>query len=293
MALSGSVGKGGANLSPDVRHIQQALNIARVQDNLPPIKIDSLVGPKTIGAIQDFQRLHTQFRDGRIDPHGHTLRELEKIVVPVIEARVRTEIVGVLGGLARELQARGLQLEPECQADVDGIERAARGLRAGAVPAPVRPAIYYPQRERRNVQLAFAAAAPVAAGAAVEAALLALLAMIALLIFIQTAPAMGRTLEELMRKIQALMAKLVDEVNDAIAGIEDLVKRNSRAGMRCSAELMLFRQLSQQLLDLLKAPRSADELGRKRFEKQLGELFRKWQDAMEALLQCLTANGAT
>jgi hypothetical protein len=113
------------------------------------------------------------------------------------------------------------------------------------------------------------------------------------IIVIQMAPAMGRAMEDLMRRIQVLMSKLIDQINEAIEGIEDLVKRNSRAGMRCSAALMLFRQLSQQLLDLLKAPRTPDELGRRRFEKQLTELFRKWQDALNDLLKCLIANGAT
>jgi hypothetical protein len=133
----------------------------------------------------------------------------------------------------------------------------------------------------------------VAAVAAAEAALLTLLAMVTILVFIQAAPAMGRVLEELMRQIQLLMSKLIDQVKDAIEGLEDLVKRNSRAGMRCSAQLTLFRQLSQQLLNLLTAPRPADELGKARLRKQLTELFEKWQNAMDALLQCLVAQGAT
>ena len=78
------------------------------------------------------------------------------------------------------------------------------------------------------------------------------------------APAVGRALEYLARQIQSLMSKLIDEVKEGIKGIEDLVRRNSRAGMLCSAQLILFRQLSQQLLDLLVAPRPGDELGRAR-----------------------------
>ena len=104
---------------------------------------------------------------------------------------------------------------------------------------------------------------------------------------------MGRALEDLLRQIQILMSKLIDKVKEAIQGIEDLVRRNSKAGMKCSAELILFRQLSQQLLDLLVAPRAQDELGRRRLMKQLQELFEKWQKALDALLACLLANGAT
>jgi peptidoglycan hydrolase-like protein with peptidoglycan-binding domain len=108
--LSGSVGKSGLNRTADVFRVQEALHIARAQEDMPPIQVDGLVGPQTIGAIEDFQHRHTQVGDGRIDPHGPTLRELETMVGPVIEARIRAVIVRVLEGLASELQMRGLQL---------------------------------------------------------------------------------------------------------------------------------------------------------------------------------------
>jgi hypothetical protein len=289
MNLSGSVGRGGMNLAFDVLRIQKALNIARDQDGLSEISEDGLVGPETLGAIQEFQHRHTRVGDDRVDPHGETLRELEKIAAPILGARMRSAILAILDGLESELEARGLQLSVALQSDLDRIEHAAMLLPGGDGPADTQPAIYYPERQRPNFQLAFAQAAPAVAA---EAILLALLALIAMLILIQMAPAMGRALEDLLRKIQILMAKLIDEVKDAIQGIEDLVKRNSKAGMRCSAELILFRQLSQQLLDLLVAPRAPDELGKQRFLKQLQELFKKWQDAMQALLECMAANGA-
>ena len=149
----------------------------------------------------------------------------------------------------------------------------------------------YPDR-RPRFQLAFAPAIPAAAVVA-EALLLAILATIALMIVIQMAPAMGRALEDLARQIQALMAKLIDKVKEAIQGVEDLIKRNSRAGMKCSAELMAFRQVSQELLGLLAVPRPPDEFSRRRLQKQIVDLFEKWQAALEALLACLEANGVT
>jgi hypothetical protein len=121
--------------------------------------------------------------------------------------------------------------------------------------------------------------------------MLALLAVLALLLIIQVAPAMGRALEDLARQIQILMSKLVEQVKDAIQGVEDLVKKNSRAGMRCSQQLILFRQLSQQLLDLLVAPRPGDELGRARRVREIADLFEKWQQALSELLACLQASG--
>jgi hypothetical protein len=290
MNLSGSVGRGGMNLAFDVLRVQRALNITRDQDGLSEITEDGLVGPETLGAIQEFQRRHTQVGDDRIDPHGATLRELERLAAPVLAAQLRNAILAILGGLEDELQARGLQLSDEIQLSLDRIEQAAMLLPGGAAPADIQPAIYYPDRQKPGFQLAFAQAAPAVAA---EAILLALLALIALLIMIQMAPAMGRALEDLLRQIQILMSKLIDKVKEAIQGIEDLVKRNSKAGMKCSAELILFRQLSQQLLDLLVAPRAQDELGRRRLMKQLQELFEKWQKALDALLACLLANGAT
>ncbi|MBL8213604.1 MAG: hypothetical protein JNK87_22995 [Bryobacterales bacterium] len=133
----------------------------------------------------------------------------------------------------------------------------------------------------------------VAAAAAAEAALLAILALIALMILIQSLPFMGRKLEELARQIQILMATIIEQVKKGIEGIEDLVKRNTRAGMRCSAELIAFRKVSQELLDFLAAPRATDELGRARFERDLVEKFGRWQAATQALLECLMAHGAS
>jgi hypothetical protein len=274
------------------------LNIVRTQDKLPPIDVDGVVGPETLGAILEFQRLHTQAKDDRIDPHGPSLRELERLVAPVIGARIKSAATRILDGLSYELESRGLRLTPELQNNVDSIERAVLGLQSGAPITDIRPAVYYPQRRGRRFQpvvavVAAPAAAAAAAAEAAEAALLILLAVIALLIFIHEAPAMGRSVEDLLKKIQAVMAKLIDDVEEAIQEVEDLIKRNSKAGMLCSAALILFRKLSQQLLDLLKAPRSPDELGRRRFEKQLTELFQKWQQALEDLFACLAAKGAT
>jgi len=294
MALTGSVGKGGVNMAGDVRTIQHALNIVREQERLSPISVDGVAGPQTAAAILHFQQLHTRLADGRIDPHGPTFRELERIVSPVAEAKVSVEMTRVMDRLTSELQSRALPVSPRLQSVLDQLNAAMRTLRVGPSAPIVEPAIFFPQRRPASLQFAVApaAAAPAAAAAAAEAALLALLALIALLLIIQLAPAMGRALEDLARQIQLLMSKLVDEVKDAISGIEDLVRRNSRAGMLCSAQLILFRQLSKQLLDLLVAPRPGDELGRARRVKDIADLFQKWQQALSELLACLVANGA-
>lgn len=70
----GSVGKGGRNMSNDIRTVQKRLNelmgISRTH-----LKEDGLIGPKTMGMIADFQKsvLKLNWPDSRIDPHGKTI----------------------------------------------------------------------------------------------------------------------------------------------------------------------------------------------------------------------------
>ena len=74
---STSVGLGGANRPADALEIQTALN--RIPVSLggpwPLLKPDSIVGPKTIGAITDFQTFHfgEKKADGRVDVEQRTI----------------------------------------------------------------------------------------------------------------------------------------------------------------------------------------------------------------------------
>ncbi|MFL4967232.1 MAG: peptidoglycan-binding protein [Xanthobacteraceae bacterium] len=77
--ISASVGLGGRNLAGDTFTIQQLLNRARQNDGLPPIAVDGLVGPETIGAIRAFQQSRVGFSDGRVDPNGPTLAALNRV----------------------------------------------------------------------------------------------------------------------------------------------------------------------------------------------------------------------
>lgn len=75
--LSGSVGQGGANRREDVRIVQGLLN----RENLSPLvklEVDGVCGGATIEAIRHFQTrsLGVQSPDGRVDPGGRTLRQL-------------------------------------------------------------------------------------------------------------------------------------------------------------------------------------------------------------------------
>jgi peptidoglycan hydrolase-like protein with peptidoglycan-binding domain len=92
MPISKSVGKGGYNIKEEVRYVQKLLNAWRQENGRPEIQADGLVGPKTIGAIEDFQRAKTGIVDGRVDPNGPSIKALEDGIEP----------------LARQLEAYGV-----------------------------------------------------------------------------------------------------------------------------------------------------------------------------------------
>ncbi len=76
--IARSVGDGGANVVADVRTIQSALNDLAAESGRPnpPLKVDGIVGPKTLAAIKAFQQTHVRVVDLRIDPGGATLAAL-------------------------------------------------------------------------------------------------------------------------------------------------------------------------------------------------------------------------
>ena len=74
--INGSVGSGGENRADDVRVVQDLLN--RAVDT--GLDVDGDCGPRTIGAITDYQKGFSQRPDGRVDPEGLTLRKLRAAV---------------------------------------------------------------------------------------------------------------------------------------------------------------------------------------------------------------------
>jgi peptidoglycan hydrolase-like protein with peptidoglycan-binding domain len=75
-----SVGVNGRNGSNDVLIIQSALNVWRVKNGRRLIALDGIIGPKTIGAIFDFQRSNNLGTDGRIDANGPTLARVKVLL---------------------------------------------------------------------------------------------------------------------------------------------------------------------------------------------------------------------
>jgi peptidoglycan hydrolase-like protein with peptidoglycan-binding domain len=76
-----SVGEGGANRKKDVAVVQLLLNRVRAQWGVPEerLEVDGIVGPKTLGAIRQFQEEYLGFADGRVDPHNKTLDKLNQM----------------------------------------------------------------------------------------------------------------------------------------------------------------------------------------------------------------------
>lgn len=77
MSISKSVGSGGSNLEMDVFYVQALLNYWRSKNGRAEIKVDGITGPKTIRAIEDFQRIKTGWVDGRVDANGRSIGVLE------------------------------------------------------------------------------------------------------------------------------------------------------------------------------------------------------------------------
>jgi peptidoglycan hydrolase-like protein with peptidoglycan-binding domain len=76
MVIVGSVGDGGSNQTTDVRVVQRLLNDWLVKVGQSQLKIDGLVGTKTIGAIIGFQKACIAIADGRVDAGGRTINLL-------------------------------------------------------------------------------------------------------------------------------------------------------------------------------------------------------------------------
>jgi hypothetical protein len=78
-----SVGQGGSNQFDDVFKIQYSLDkIAPIDGGpSPQLVVDGKCGPKTVGAIRDFQKKHFGWAgcDGRIDPGKQTLKKINEL----------------------------------------------------------------------------------------------------------------------------------------------------------------------------------------------------------------------
>jgi peptidoglycan hydrolase-like protein with peptidoglycan-binding domain len=109
VAIGNAVGEGAPNNRPDVLLVQQLLNSRRVA-GAAPLKVDGLMGPRTLAAIRDFQSkcIRMVRPDGRVDPGGRTFRALH-VSTPARTAPLRraAPVSGRQPPVARATRASG------------------------------------------------------------------------------------------------------------------------------------------------------------------------------------------
>lgn len=75
VSISATVGRQGRNVPQDVVIVQRLLQ----QQGMPVGRADGQCGPRTIGAIQNFQAGFLKYPDGLVEPGGRTLQRLNLI----------------------------------------------------------------------------------------------------------------------------------------------------------------------------------------------------------------------
>lgn len=137
LRISGSVGAGGMNKTPDVSIIQKALNDISAEDGgaaAAPLKVDGIAGTLTRTAITRYQQKNVTIIDGRVDPNGPTIRAMNESLggggVDIVAAgsgagvakggkspfqpldpKVVTKIVGLLAKIRVVIRAANFQLD--------------------------------------------------------------------------------------------------------------------------------------------------------------------------------------
>jgi len=128
--ISGSVGKGGANRPDDVRLVQELLN-----QSGRSVGTDGLIGPKTIAAIEAFQRsvVGMSNPDGRIDPGGKTFQALNQggASTPPASGNTQLPTPGTPAPLSNadfQRAAAALNCEVACVQAVTDVESGGSGF---------------------------------------------------------------------------------------------------------------------------------------------------------------------
>jgi hypothetical protein len=122
--ITASVGKGGANKKADVKIVQTFLNSTPPDEGGPTLLLaeDGLIGPKTQAAIDRFQKEVLSKPDGRIDPHGPTIKALTGLICDSADVPP-----GRLGLDGRPGQAAGAPTVPPPAPSQTGPQMVAEG----------------------------------------------------------------------------------------------------------------------------------------------------------------------
>jgi putative chitinase len=90
MSILQPVGRDGGSNPDDIKTVQILLNLNfRRRSGMPLLSEDGVLGPRTIAAIENFQRRVVGMKkpDGRVDPDGLTLRKLREGMATVFTQR--------------------------------------------------------------------------------------------------------------------------------------------------------------------------------------------------------------
>jgi peptidoglycan hydrolase-like protein with peptidoglycan-binding domain len=130
-SISASVGRGGANHSRDVTTVQTLLNAQVGRLGLPPLRVDGQAGPKTMGAIVEFQRrvMSMHSPDGLVEPRGPTLVALTQ--PPATAPLAPKSMISLKGekvpAAAEKVLKEILQAAGLTSAHVNSVERTPSG----------------------------------------------------------------------------------------------------------------------------------------------------------------------
>jgi hypothetical protein len=282
MPLSGSVGNGGTNRSPDVRIVQVVLNEWRAQNGFRPIAVDGMSGPETISAISAFQDKVTKIVDGRIDPNGPSWRALVAAHNEMVRSFIVIHSKKILDYLDENIRKSSTKLPQHIGSGLASIRADIMAL---------GPPVIQLRRETssRGRVLGFAAPPPVIGLVIADDVVILIIAIFVLLIMwsiIIAKPA----LEELVRQLLILMSKIKKFIEDTIEAIKDIARNNIRQFQKCKG---LFDQLialaAQILVDLeaIKHIPPGDELGRRRAVEALATKLQRFQNLLAAFFLCM------
>lgn len=136
MKIGKSVGRKGVNQRGDVALIQLLLNLSKTLGE--DLAVDGGAGERTFAAIEGFQRkaLNMANPDGRIDPHGATLRALLNTADAAILDRTRLPAAGGTRMSAADYAraAKSLSCEVAAIKAVAEVESSGDGFFASGKP---------------------------------------------------------------------------------------------------------------------------------------------------------------
>jgi hypothetical protein len=149
-SISASVGRNGVNRPDDVRLVQELLN-RRAGASQPLLGVDGLIGPRTVAAIEAFQRnaLGMAKPDGRVDPGGRTFAALDQGAATASAAETANGGLPLSGGgaLLKDADlanaAEALNCEVACVKAVAEVESQGSGFLPSGRPKILFEALWF------------------------------------------------------------------------------------------------------------------------------------------------------